>query len=135
MARTRPEEDADVAGPGGPREPGLLIANGVVREQPRDFSRYSRGALVRVGAGDHPEHRAGAGLLDREPILVVVLEVIGPARMAADLGEQVVDEPEQLRHRSEAPRDRAAAARAGAQPRNECACFLQDRDLGVAEAI
>ena len=85
--------------------------------------------VARLAAGD-----------DRKPVGVAVPERVAPfgghRRLGArDLGEKIVHEREDRRMRSKADGDRAPRRAVGPQSFDERRRLIDDRDVGVAEAV
>ena len=109
MAFARAEQDRDVRGLRGARDPGRLVPHGRATEQAHDLVRHRLCSEANRGADDEAERHGvgvrarGAGR-QREPIQVAVPERVRPSVVGLVLNraEDVVDEREERRRRPEA---------------------------------
>ena len=139
VALARAEQNGHVLRPDGAGTGTALLPHLAVAEQRRDLGGDRGSARLEVLRGDDAERVArGLGrrkLLDRKAVPDLEPESIAAGPTAADLGEQIVDEPEQARHRPEAVADGTAHVTADAQAGYLVRRLAERRDVGIPEAV
>ena len=146
MARARPKEDPDISSRRAPCNAGLLVPDRILTKNPRDLRRDRGCAPVGIVVREYAQcgmrravterrRRRGDRTVDRKAVILIVLEIVGRPGIPAHLGEQIVDESQQLRDRAKAARNGAPRARAGPQSVDEPAGLMKHGDVGVTKAI